>query len=53
MLGKDGFINFLEFNAARQKHYDTGEVQYIPAVATGNRPAAMIGDEPFEYYVIS
>jgi fermentation-respiration switch protein FrsA (DUF1100 family) len=51
MLGKDGFINFLrEFNAARQKHYDTGEVQYIPAVATGNKPAAMIGDEPFEYY---
>src|ERR671934_1848689 len=54
MLGKDGFINFLrEFNAARQKHYDTGEVQYIPAVATGNKPAAMIGDEPFEYYGIS
>ncbi|MFL6325824.1 MAG: alpha/beta hydrolase [Nitrososphaeraceae archaeon] len=51
MLGKDGFINFLrEYNAARQKHYDTGEVQYIPAVATGNKPAAMIGDEPFEYY---
>lgn len=51
MLGKDGFMNFLrEFNAARQKHYDTGEVQYIPAVATGNKPAAMIGDEPFEYY---
>jgi uncharacterized protein len=51
MLGKDGFINFLrEFNAARQKHYDTGEVQYVPAVATGNKPAAMIEDEPFEYY---
>jgi uncharacterized protein len=51
MLGKDGFINFLkEFNTARQKHYDTGEVQYIPAVATSNKPAAMIGDEPFEYY---
>src|SRR5919197_3918837 len=51
MLGKEGFVNFLkEFNAARQKHYDTGEVEYIPAVATGNKPAAMIGDEPFEYY---
>jgi fermentation-respiration switch protein FrsA (DUF1100 family) len=51
MLGKDGFINFLkEFNAARQRHYDTGEVQYIPAVATDSKPAAMIGDEPFEYY---
>ena len=51
MLGKEGFINFLkEFNAARQRHYDLGEVQYIPAVATGNKPAAMVGDEPFEYY---
>jgi fermentation-respiration switch protein FrsA (DUF1100 family) len=44
-------FNFLkEFNNARQRHYDTGEVQYIPAVATDNKPAAMIGDEPFEYY---
>jgi fermentation-respiration switch protein FrsA (DUF1100 family) len=51
MLGKDGFIKFLKgFNDARQIHYETGEVQYIPAVATENRPAAMIGDEPFEYY---
>ena len=51
MLGKEGFVNFLkEFNSARQRHYDTGEVQYIPAVATDNKPAAMIGDEPFEYY---
>jgi uncharacterized protein len=51
MLGKDGFINFLNgFNATRQSHYDTGEVQYIPAVATGNKQAAMTGDEPFEYY---
>jgi uncharacterized protein len=51
MLGKEGFINFLkEHNKARQKHYETGEVQYIPAVATDNKPAAMTGDEPFEYY---
>jgi uncharacterized protein len=51
LLGKEGFINFLkEFNGARQKHYETGEVQYIPAVATDNKPAAMTGDEPFEYY---
>ena len=51
MLGKEGFINFLkEYNKARQKHYETGEVQYIPAVATDNKPAAMTGDEPFEYY---
>ena len=33
MLGKEGFVNFLKgFNIARQKHYETGEVQYIPAV---------------------
>lgn len=51
MLGKEGFVNFLkEFNNARKRHYDTGEVQYIPAVATDNKPAAMIGGEPFEYY---
>jgi fermentation-respiration switch protein FrsA (DUF1100 family) len=51
ILGKEGFVNFLkEFNNARQRHYDTGEVQYIPAVATDNKPAAMIGDQPFEYY---
>jgi uncharacterized protein len=51
MLGKEGFVNFLkEFNKARQKHYETGEVQYIPAVSTDNKPAAMTGDEPFEYY---
>jgi esterase/lipase len=51
MLGKEGFVTFLkEFNKARQKHYETGEVQYIPAVATDNKPAAMTGDEPFVYY---
>jgi len=51
MLGKDSFIKFLKgFNDARQIHYTTGEVQYIPAVATDNKPAAMTGDEPFEYY---
>ena len=51
MLGKEGFVNFLKgFNKARQKHYETGEVQYIPAVVTDNKPAAMTGDEPFAYY---
>lgn len=51
MMGKEALIKRLEeLNAARQKHYDTGEVQYIPAVATGGKPAAMTGDEPFEYY---
>ena len=51
MMGKEALVKRLEeLNAARQKHYDTGEVQYIPAVATGGKPAAMTGDEPFEYY---
>jgi uncharacterized protein len=51
MMGKEALVKRLEdLNASRQKHYDTGEVQYIPAVATGGKPAAMIGDEPFEYY---
>jgi fermentation-respiration switch protein FrsA (DUF1100 family) len=51
MLGNEGFVNFLKgFNNARQKHFETGEVQYIPAVATDNKPAAMMGDEPFDYY---
>ena len=51
MLGKEGFVNFLkEYNKVRQKHYETGEVQYIPAVVTGNKPGAITGDEPFEYY---
>ena len=51
MMGKEALIKRLEeLNAARQKHYETGEVQYIPAVATGGKPAAMTGDEPFEYY---
>jgi dienelactone hydrolase len=28
MLGKEAFVNFLkQFNAARQRHYETGEVQ--------------------------
>jgi uncharacterized protein len=51
MMGKEALVKRLEdLNASRQKHYDTGEVQYIPAVATGGKPAAMTGDEPFEYY---
>lgn len=51
MIGKEALVKRLEeLNYSRQKHYETGEVQYIPAVATGGKPAAMTGDEPFEYY---
>jgi alpha-beta hydrolase superfamily lysophospholipase len=51
MMGKEALVKQLEdLNASRQKHYETGEVQYIPAVATEGKPAAMTGDEPFEYY---
>ena len=51
MIGKEALVKRLQdLNASRQKHYETGEVQYIPAVATEGQPAAMVGDEPFEYY---
>jgi fermentation-respiration switch protein FrsA (DUF1100 family) len=51
LMGKETLVKHLQdLNSSRQQHYDTGEVQYIPAVATGNKPAAMMGDEPFEYY---
>ena len=51
LMGKDALVKHLQdLNSSRQQHYDTGEVQYIPAVATQNKPAAMMGDEPFEYY---
>ena len=51
MMGKEALVKLLQdLNTSRQQHYDTGEVQYIPAVATQNKPAAMMGDEPFEYY---
>jgi uncharacterized protein len=51
LMCKDALVKHLQdLNSSRQQHYDTGEVQYIPAVATENKPAAMMGDEPFEYY---
>ena len=51
LIGKEGFTAFLSgLSSSRQRHYDTGQAQYIPAVATNNKPAAMTGDEPFEYY---
>ena len=51
LMGKEALVKHLQdLNSSRQQHYDTGEVQYIPAVATENKPAAMMGDEPFEYY---
>ena len=38
MMGKEALVKRLEdLNNSRQKHYDTGEVQYIPAVATGGK----------------
>lgn len=51
LLGKDAIVKRVqELNTSRQTHYDSGQVQYIPAVATGGKPAAMTGDEPFEYH---
>jgi fermentation-respiration switch protein FrsA (DUF1100 family) len=33
-----------------QRQHDTGQVDYMPAVAPEGQPAAMGGQEPFDYY---
>jgi uncharacterized protein len=53
MLGADGFAGYLDNLAAmRQKHYGTGEQQWIPAVAPppDYGPSAMPIREAYEYY---
>lgn len=52
-LGAEGFRAYLaNLNAARQKQYETGEVQYMPAIAgpPDYGPSAMPIQEAFEYY---
>ncbi|MBB4934479.1 hypothetical protein F4561_005299 [Lipingzhangella halophila] len=39
-----------EFAALDQRHHDTGEVAYVPAVSPDGGEAAMPGREPWEYY---
>jgi len=38
------------FSAVEQRQFDTGEIEYIPAVDRDGGPAAMPGREPWDYY---
>lgn len=52
-LGPDGFRDYIEnLNAARQRQYESGEVQYMPAVAgpPDYGPSSMPIEEAYEYY---
>jgi hypothetical protein len=50
-MGRDGYRDQLQaFAAAEQRQFDTGEIDYLPAVAAGGGPAAMPGREPWDYY---
>jgi fermentation-respiration switch protein FrsA (DUF1100 family) len=47
----DGYRDFLETLAAvEQRQFETGVVDYLPAVSDDGGEAAMGGDEPFAYY---
>jgi uncharacterized protein len=53
LLGDDGFTGYLEnLNAARTRQYETGELQYMPAIAgpPDYAPSAMPVQEAYEYY---
>lgn len=52
-LGEEGFAGYLEtLNAARQRQYESGELQYMPAIAgpPDYAPSAMPVQEAYEYY---
>jgi fermentation-respiration switch protein FrsA (DUF1100 family) len=52
-LGAEGFAGYLEtLNSARQKQYESGELQYMPAIAgpPDYAPSAMPVQEAYEYY---
>jgi fermentation-respiration switch protein FrsA (DUF1100 family) len=52
-LGEEGFTGYLEtLNAARRRQYETGELQYLPAIAgpPDYAPSAMPVQEAYEYY---
>lgn len=53
MLGRDGFAAYVEdLNAARQRQFESGEAQYLPAVAgpPDFGPSAMPVEEAYTYY---
>lgn len=50
-MGEDGYRSAMaEFAAVEQRQHDTGEVEYLPAVAPDGGEAAMPGREPWDYY---
>src|SRR5262249_7151241 len=50
-MGEDGYREQMRaFSAAEQRQFDTGEIEYIPAVDRDGGPAAMPGREPWDYY---
>jgi fermentation-respiration switch protein FrsA (DUF1100 family) len=52
-LGDEGFASYLEtLNAARRRQYESGELQYMPAIAgpPDYAPSAMPVQEAYEYY---
>lgn len=50
-MGADGYrAQLLAAAEAQERRVATGDVEYLPAVADGGRPAMMPGDEPFAYY---
>ena len=50
-LGADAYTEQMRvFSAVEQRQFDTGEIEYIPAVDRDGGPAAMPGREPWDYY---
>lgn len=52
-LGEEGFAGYLEtLNTARRQQYESGELQYMPAIAgpPDYAPSAMPVEEAYEYY---
>jgi uncharacterized protein len=53
LLGDEGFAGYLEtLNSARGRQYESGEIQYMPAIAgpPDYAPSAMPVQEAYEYY---
>lgn len=50
-MGDDGYRELMRaFSAVEQRQFDTGEIEYIPAVDRDGGLAAMPGREPWDYY---
>ena len=50
-MGDDGYrAQLTAFSAVEQRQFDTGDIEYLPAVDRDGGPAAMPGREPWDYY---